>query len=536
MCVHFVVVTEYADRLKKCYKRKSNWEKPEQKWPPRPSEKFNRLHLKKKIQPNDIIRLKMTRKDGEEEEEENAIKLQDIFKKTDEQMTIVFEGCPGSGKTALTLHLCKEWADGNMFNDYKLVVLVQLREPAIHSAKEIQDILPRAGMKYELDDIAKVIYRRCGSGVLFILDGWDELPQDVPGRENISEIIRRNELTESNLVITSRQTSSASLYSVLNEHHPTRIEILGFDRLELYDYFTDCLGRDTSKAEELMQKIKRNPTVERTCAIPLNASILVHVFSYEKDLPSTEHGVFEALIRNCILHHLTKHNQLKIQNIKSLANLPSELEPQYRKLCEIAYNGVMEDSVIFELSRDFDTLGLLHGVECFTSSGIEYFYTFFHLSIQEFLAAQHIATAFVPAVQVAEFNKLFGKARFLSTFRHYSSITKLESEGIEEVVLQMVQRGTVNNPTSEDKAYLLCLLYSLNEAQNPFLYKLVAKNLGKKLDLSFTTLNPADCLSISYLLTHAADIYANFRGCSINAEGLKQLVSQGQVFQLRVLK
>ena len=126
MCVYFVVVREYADRLKKRYKRKSNWIKLEKQWPPRPSEKFSRLHLKKKTQPNDIIRLKMTTKDGDKEEEENAIKLQDIFKKTDEQMTIVFEGCPGSGKTALTLHLCKEWADGNMFKDYKLVVLVQL--------------------------------------------------------------------------------------------------------------------------------------------------------------------------------------------------------------------------------------------------------------------------------------------------------------------------------------------------------------------------------------------------------------------------
>ena len=92
-------------------------------------------------------------------------------------------------------------------------------EPAIHSAKEIKDILPPAGMKYELDDIAEVIDRRNGSGVLFILDGWDELPQHVPGRENISEIIRRNELIESDLVITSRQTSSASLYSQHGSRH-----------------------------------------------------------------------------------------------------------------------------------------------------------------------------------------------------------------------------------------------------------------------------------------------------------------------------
>ena len=532
----FLVVAEkYADKLKERYKCRPVCETdPIEQWPLQQSKKFIRLHLKKKSQESDtIIRLQMT---GREDEDENAIELQDIFRKTDEQMTIVFEGCPGSGKTALTLHLCKEWADGKMFKDYKLVVLVRLREPAIHSAEEIKEILPHVGMKGELDDIAKVIDSRHGSGVLFILDGWDELPKKVPGRETISEIIRRYELPESDVVITSRQTSSANLHFVLKHHQPTRIEILGFDHLELHHYFTECLGGDASKAEELWQRIKKNPAVTGTCAIPLNASILVNVFIWDKDLPATEHRIFEALIRNCILRHVKKQNQLEIDAIKSLANLPSELEPQYHELCKIAYKGVMEDGVIFELSKNFDTLGLLQGVECFTSYGTEYFYTFFHLSIQEFLAAHHIATAFKPAQQVAQFNTLFGQARFSSTFRHYSCITKLASPGIEDIVLLILKRGTADKPGTEDKACLLSLLHCLHEAKNTFIYKFVAENLGEKLDLSFMTVNPTDCLSISYLFEHGAEIYTNLRGCSIDAEGLKQLLSQGQIYKLHVLK
>ena len=531
-----VVVEKYADMLKDRYKHGPVCD-PVQQWPPQQSGKFIRLHLKQITQePDTIIRVKMTGREGEDKRDENAIELQDIFKKTNEQMTIVFEGCPGSGKTALTLHLCKEWADGKMFNDYKLVVLVRLREPAIQSAKEIKHILPRIGSKSDLDDIAKVIDSRNGSGVLFILDGWDELPQQISGYFTISEIICRHELTESDVVITSRQTSTASLHLVLNQHQPTRIEILGFDHLELYDYFTKCLDGDASKADKLWQKIKKNPSVEGTCAIPLNASILVHVFQCDGDLPETEHGIFEALIRNCILHHIKKRNQLKIKKIMSLDNLPSELEPQYHELHEIAYKGVIEDQVIFELDEDFDTLGLLQGVECFTSYGTEYFYTFFHLSIQEFLAAHHIATAFKPAEQVAEFNTLFGKARFSSTFRHYSCITKLTTPGIEDVVLRIVKQGTADKPSIEDKACLLSLIHCLHEAKNTFLYKFVAENLGKKLDLSFITLNPTDCLSISYLFEHATEIYTNLRGCSVDAEGLKQLLSQGLVYRLHVLK
>ena len=510
---------------------------PIEQWPPQLGEKFIHLQLKKKTQEQDtIIRLKVTGREDEDKKDENALELQDIFKKTDEQMTIVFEGCPGSGKTALTLHLCKEWADGRMFKDYKLVILVRLREPAIHSAEEIKDILPRIGSKGDLDDIAKVIDSRHGSGVLFIMDGWDELSQHVPGRETISEIIRRYELPESDVVITSRQTSSASLQFVLKHHQPTRIEILGFDHLKLYDYFTKCLKGNTSRADKLWQKIKKNPTVEGTCALPLNAAILVHVFAKDGDLPATEHGIFEALIRNCILHHIKKQNQFGIDAIKSLDNLPSELKPQYHKLCRIAYKGVMEDGVIFELSKNFDTLGLLQGVECFTSYGTEYFYSFFHLSIQEFLAAHHIATAFKPAEQVTEFNTLFGQARFSSTFRHYSCITKLTSPGIEDVVLRIVKQGTADKPSIEDKACLLSLVHCLHEAKNTFLYKFVAENLGEKLDLSFITLNPTDCLSISYLFEHVTEIYTNLRGCSIDAEGLKQLLSQGQVYKLHVLK
>ena len=482
------------------------------------SDKFTRLTITGKIE--DILKQKV------------PIELPEVFKKTDDhqKMTILMEGCPGSGKTALTQHLCLEWVHGKLFQDYELVALVRLREPAIHKAEEVKEILPHVGME---EDVAKEIEGSRGRGVLFILDGWDELPEDVPGHDTIYNIISGEKLSECDVVITSRPTSSASLHDT--DLISSRIEILGFTPGELHQFFTENLDGDASKANTLLQKIKANPIVAGTCFLPLNAVILVHIFKQHGDLPTTEHGIFEALIRNCILRHVKERTELKLRVIKCLTNLPQELKPHYHELCKIAFNGVMEDQVIFELSEDFDTLGLLQGVECYSAYGTEYFYNFLHLSIQEFLAAQHIAT-FKPAEQVAKFEELFGQARFSSTFRHYSAITKLATPGIDKIVLRIVKRCAADSVSDEDKAHLLSLLNCLREAEEPSMYNLMADNLGSKLDLEDITLNLADCLSISYFLKYVTDIEVNLDSCSIEADGIRMLFSQDQVYQIRALE
>ena len=531
----FSFAAVYAENLKARYRCK-----PKRKdiWPPQITKKFFNLALIKEetVRKGGVLdeftRLTITGKIEDILKKKVPIELSEVFKKTDHQkMTILMEGCPGSGKTALTQHLCLEWVHGKLFQDYKLVILVRLREPAIHKAKEVKEILPRVQME---EDVAKEIESSRGRGILFILDGWDELPEEVPGHDTVYNIISRETLPECDVVITSRPTSSAGLHDT--DLISSRIEILGFTPGELHQFFTEHLDGDASKANTLLKKIKANPIVAGTCFLPLNAVILVHIFKCDRDLPTTEHGIFEALIKNCILRHVRERTQLKIKVMASLTDLPPEVKPQYHELCKIAYNGVMKDQVIFELSEDFNTLGLLQGVECFASFGIQYFYNFLHLSIQEFLAAHHMTITFEPAEQVAEFNKLFGKARFSSTFRHYSAITKLATPGIKEIVLQIVKRCAADNPSDEDKTHLLSLLNCLHEAQEPSLYQLVADNLGPKLNLRGISLNPADCLSICYFFKYVTDIEADLTYCSIGDEECRMLFSQDQVYQLRVLR
>ena len=201
------------------------------------------------------------------------IELTDIFVKVeenDQQKKVLIEGVAGSGKSTLSLHICHQWADEQLFQEYKLVILVRLCDSNVKNATSIAELLPRRNEKMGLD-MEEEIVATDGRSVLLVLDGWDELPQDVPGHSVILSLLRGTQLQESSIVITSRPTSSANLHSLVS----SRVEIL---EDELTHYFTMCLQEDTMAAESLLQRMTENSVLEGTCYLPLNASILVHLF------------------------------------------------------------------------------------------------------------------------------------------------------------------------------------------------------------------------------------------------------------------
>ena len=55
---------------------------------------------------------------------------------------ILIDGAPGSGKSTLTVHICQQWGRGELFNDFTVVILVQLRDPKVQNAKSITDLFP----------------------------------------------------------------------------------------------------------------------------------------------------------------------------------------------------------------------------------------------------------------------------------------------------------------------------------------------------------------------------------------------------------
>ena len=336
---------EYTAYLKSLYKAKTQASfSGDDNWPPLVTDKvFNlAMIMPEKVQRRNIddhfIRETITGKIDDILRRKIPITLEQIFKKL-EQKKILIEGAPGCGKSTLSLHICHKWIADRFLKEYSQVILVKLREAVVQDAKSIADLLPKRDNTMG-QNAEKMITACDGEGVLFIFDGWDELPEKAPGHSIIKDILDCKRLHKSSVIITSRPISSMNLHKLVN----TRIEILGFTKAELQKYFTGCLENDHGKVKELQQRIKENPVVEGSCYLPLNASILVHLFKCDSVLPHTQFGIFSALTRNCIFRHLKKKKeQLDVPGIKSLDKLPTAIQNQFERICEIAYKGVIED-------------------------------------------------------------------------------------------------------------------------------------------------------------------------------------------------
>ena len=467
--------------------------------------------------------------------------LQEIFDKRTKQIRVLIEGAPGCGKSTLSVHICHKWMAGQVLKEYSKVILVRLREVEVQNAKSIADLLPQRRYTNMARDVEKKIIACDGKGVLFIFDGWDELPAKAQGYSIIKDILEGRTLHKSSFIITSRPTSSVNLHKLVDK----RIEILGFTKDELQKYFTECLG-DDGMVKKLQQRIKENPVIEGSCYLPLNASILVHLFKCDGVLPNTQYGIFSAIVCNCIFRDLKKKKQQhNIPGIKSLDKLPTAIQSPFECICKIAYEGVIENRIIFDLEPNFNTLGLLQGIESFASGMPSHSYNFLHLTIQELLAAIHMATQLEPHEQVAQFKKLFGQDRFSAVFQFYAAKTKLKTRGMNEIIAEVIRTCMQNEEATEltphpgadselghkSQPLLLSLLHCLFEAQDETLCQLVAQELkGQLSGLQNISLSPADCLIVGYFITHCRLLKVHLGRCSIGADGCKALFRKGQKY------
>ena len=72
-----------------------------------------------------------------------------------------------------TWKLCRKWSTGNL-NQYKLVVLLKLRDKHVHEAKTLYDLIYYDDPE-EKKLIVKEIVKSNGKETLLLLEGYDEL-------------------------------------------------------------------------------------------------------------------------------------------------------------------------------------------------------------------------------------------------------------------------------------------------------------------------------------------------------------------------
>ena len=110
------------------------------------AEKIQRKHIQ-----DDFVRMTITGKVDDILQKKVPVELQNIFMQIEEgkPRKVLLEGAPGCGKSTLSFHICQQWREGNLFQEYRLVILVRLRERAVHTAKYIADLMPRRDKSHQ---------------------------------------------------------------------------------------------------------------------------------------------------------------------------------------------------------------------------------------------------------------------------------------------------------------------------------------------------------------------------------------------------
>ena len=529
-------------------------------WPPLPTTKVFKLAMiqKEKIQrgkiDNDFIRLSITGKVDDILQLKTPVDIKNIFTICgDKRRFVLIEGAPGSGKSTLTLHICQEWAEGRLFQEYHVVILVRLRDPLIKDAKTVAEILPRVN-KTMAEKIECIMTSMYGRGVLWVLDGWDELSSDLTSDSIIQKLIQpsmfqESPLHQSSVIVTSRPSSSATLHTLVS----SRVEVIGFTPRELEQYFRECLKDDSRAVQALLERIRENPVVEGSCYLPLNAAIVVHVFlSGNHSLPTSNHGIFMEVIKSSLKRYLQDRLGImtSVRSITSPDSVPLEIQTPVSHLCRLAFHGIKGNQITFSegdltaltVSKDIAEVGLLQIVASIASDGHQIYYCFLHLSIQELLAAVHISRM-SPKQQISVFQELFTNPRFSAVFQFYAGITKLKISrpwlsliprflcpvpaSLYDLVKKILKPTTHQMINTNYIRSLVSLLHCLYEAEDLSLYAFVA-SLTEHLLVFDNILSPLDCLAIGNFISVVATVKgfytASLQGCSISDQECKFLV------------
>ena len=416
------------------------------KWPNLPSKKYINLTVIEKAQKATLDNSSaLVYGNIQAVRRKRNISFQDVAKHDENGILprfVLVEGAPGVGKSTFAWEACRKWAEGEILEDFELVILIKLRDDSIRKATCLGDLIqyPRdsAIRQAVIDEITK----SGGKGVLLLLEGYDELPASLQDEGSLfREVISGKQFDAGTVLVTSRHWASQSLLLPNKTNRPVsqHIEILGFTRENIKDYVSSMLEKEPSLLKDLQQYLEIYPYVRSMMYIPLNCAIVVDVYRHSKKenmmIPKTMTELYHSLTQSLLL----RHTYPECKNL-TLGNLPLSIRSHFYNLTELAYKSIcvkQNTQIIFaeeELPSGLDTLGLMQSsMELYVDEGAKTSFNFLHLTIQEFLAAYHIYSYHSSDSQV----RVFYRAGMVATF-----LAGLSPSALQEFLTKINFGGT----------------------------------------------------------------------------------------------
>ena len=326
---------------------------------------------------------------------------------------ILVEGPPGIGKSTFAWEVCRRWDEIESLRDYHTVVLLKLREKWVLNATSLSDLLRYPSHPNFSNSIAEELVKSQGKRLLFVLDGFDEVSHSFHKNSVIKSILCRQLLPECTIILTTRPVAKYTLRSICQPRVDKHVEIIGFTEEERVRYITEVFSKEPELQANFLKYMFLVPHIKSMMYIPLNCAIIAQVYyesqsSHHLAIPRTRTQLYKALTHSLLVRHM----KMKKSNREYTSILPKGLDrdniKRFKSLAKFAFDayhkGYLGKVTFFkeDIPKRLVHFGFMNeSTEMYAGKGVERTFSFLHLSLQEYLAAWHLADSYSIEFQVA---------------------------------------------------------------------------------------------------------------------------------------
>ena len=248
----------------------------------------------------------------------------------------------------------------------------------------------------------------------FAFDGLDEYPLLNSANDIVTSIIGRQKLSNASVIVTSRPTTSHMVKGNMKQH----AEIIGFMPKEIESYIQDYYQSQGKPAEAniLLDYLNDHPNVKDMCFLPLHLAMIVHLndVSRSAKLPDTESEVYHRFVSHSVIRYILRERKSESEDvyIETFDDMKQFLNDDeydlFQIIASIAFRSRAQSHIIFSTQDINETLfckltpaqlgnfkrnglGIVSSYLVYTEHGKTRYYSFQHLTFQEFLAAFYIS-------------------------------------------------------------------------------------------------------------------------------------------------
>uniref|UniRef100_A0A8B9HWW6 B30.2/SPRY domain-containing protein n=1 Tax=Astyanax mexicanus TaxID=7994 RepID=A0A8B9HWW6_ASTMX len=327
-------------------------------------------------------------------------------------------GIAGVGKTVSVHKFILDWAEERHNQDLDFILFLPFRELNLikDNPLSLPELLHYFHPELSRGDIMEILHRKYT--VALILDGLDEskIPlnfnqkkvsnaqEKISLNKLLTGIIKGELLPSAVIWITSRP---AAANQIPRKYFLIITEIRGFNDSQKEEYFRRRI-QNQDEASRIISHIKTARSLHILCHIPvfcrISVSVLQEIMKKDKEMKNAPTTLTEMYIRFLIFHTRQKSEKYYVEQNMDGAVPSSKREKlgveNVLKLAKLAFLQLQKEQLIFyeedlkECDIEVEEAVVYCGVCTQIFKKDEKFYSFVHLSFQEFLAAVFVFLTF----------------------------------------------------------------------------------------------------------------------------------------------